>query len=94
LFTNVFQDTLAFGAPVLLQDIVNGDQVTEINLSMALSGLDLSREQFIDLCILLGCDYCPKIKGIGPVKAIKYISSFKTIENICENCSEFVIPGK
>ena len=26
-------------------------------------------DEFIDLCILLGCDYMKKISGIGPVKA-------------------------
>ena len=26
-------------------------------------------EQFLDMCILMGCDYCPKIPGVGPVMA-------------------------
>ena len=25
----------------------------------------MTQDQFIDLCILLGCDYCETIKGIG-----------------------------
>ena len=36
--------------------------------------LDISREQFVDLCILMGCDYVGKIKGIGPKKGIKLVS--------------------
>lgn len=44
--------------------------IHEIHLDKVLTGLDLTMEQFIDLCILLGCDYADKIKGIGPIKAL------------------------
>lgn len=36
--------------------------------------------QFIDLCIMLGCDYCETIRGIGPVKALELITRHRTIE--------------
>ena len=35
---------------------------------------EFSQEEFVDLCILLGCDYVDKIKGIGPKKAIELVS--------------------
>ena len=38
--------------------------------------------QFIDLCILLGCDYCDSIRGIGPKRAIDLIKQHKTIEEV------------
>ena len=38
--------------------------------------------QFVDLCILLGCDYCDAIKGIGPQTALKLIREHKSIETI------------
>jgi flap endonuclease-1 len=38
--------------------------------------------QFVDLCILLGCDYCDPIKGIGPQTALKLIREHKSIETI------------
>ena len=41
--------------------------------------------QFIDLCILLGCDYCGTIKGIGPKRAIDLIRQHGCIEEILEN---------
>ena len=34
---------------------------------------EMNPEQFVDLCILLGCDYVDKIKGIGPKKAIELV---------------------
>lgn len=42
-------------------------------------------EQFIDMCIMLGCDYCPSIKGVGPKKAFELINTHKSIEAILEN---------
>jgi len=36
------------------------------------------------LCILLGCDYCDPIKGIGPQTALKLIREHKTIDGILE----------
>lgn len=38
--------------------------------------------QFVDLCILLGCDYCEKICGLGPKRALKLIQKHRTIENV------------
>lgn len=51
-----------------------------------MSDLGLTDEQFIDMCILCGCDYASKIEGIGPVKAFKYIKEFGSIEKILEHC--------
>lgn len=50
--------------------------------------------QFVDLCILLGCDYCETIRGIGPKRAIELVSQYKSIEEILENIdkSKYVVP--
>jgi flap endonuclease-1 len=44
-----------------------------------MEGLGLSEEEFIDMCILCGCDYASKIEGIGPVKAYKFIKDYKNL---------------
>jgi flap endonuclease-1 len=36
------------------------------------------------MCILCGCDYVPKISGIGPVKAYKLIEEYRTMEKVLE----------
>ena len=46
-----------------------------MTLSSILEELDLTYEQYIDFCILCGCDYTSKVPGIGPVKALKMIKS-------------------
>lgn len=79
-------DALAFGAPILLRN-VNASKskklpIQEYNQSQILADLGLTQDQFIDLCILLGCDFCEGIKGVGPKTALSLIREFKTIENI------------
>jgi flap endonuclease-1 len=41
-----------------------------------------NKAQFIDLCILLGCDYLDPIKGIGPSTALKLIRDHKNLEGV------------
>lgn len=51
--------------------------------------------QFIDLCILLGCDYVDPIKGVGPKVALNLIREHKTLEKVVEaieKAGKFTIP--
>lgn len=78
-------DSLTFGAKILLRHLTFSEArkmpIQEFYYDKVLEDLEFTREQFIDLCILLGCDYCETIKGVGPVKAIKLIQDHKCIEN-------------
>ena len=44
-----------------------------------------ARAQFIDLCILLGCDHLEPIKGIGPNSALKLIREFDVLDGVVEH---------
>jgi flap endonuclease-1 len=74
-------DLLTFGTEVLLRDI-NKDRIVKYTLSKILAELKLSYLQFIDLCILLGCDYCTTIEGVGPKSAYSLIQAHGNIEAI------------
>ena len=77
-------DALTFGAPVLLRHLTFSEAkkrpITEYHIDTVLQRLGFTMDQFIDLCILLGCDYCNKISGIGMQKAFEGIRDHKTIE--------------
>ncbi|KAL5120938.1 Elongation of fatty acids protein 2 [Pleosporales sp. CAS-2024a] len=79
-------DTLTFNTPILLRHLTFSEQrkepILEIHLDKVLEGLDMERKQFIDLCILLGCDYLDPIKGIGPSTALKLIRDHKDLEGV------------
>ncbi len=68
--------------------------VQQINYDAAIEGLGISHDQFVDLCILLGCDYCDTIRGIGPKTALKLIREHKNIETILEHIDrkKYVVP--
>ncbi|KAH3899828.1 probable Flap endonuclease 1 [Saccharomycodes ludwigii] len=81
-------DTLCYKTPFLLRHLTfseaKKEPIHEINTDLVLKGLDMTLEQFVDLCILLGCDYCDTIRGIGPVTAFKLIKEHGSIENVVE----------
>ncbi|KAF1795260.1 PIN domain-like [Phytophthora cactorum] len=81
-------DALTFGVPVLYRRLTVSPAkkipILEIRLERALQELELTQEQFVDLCILCGCDYCDSIRGIGPKKAYAGIKEHKNIENYIE----------
>ena len=88
-------DALVFGAPKLIRHLGSGSKKVfeEFELKKCLDGLELSMEQFIDLCILMGCDYCPSINGIGMKKGLGLIRKESSIEKILINkygITEFV----
>ncbi|KAG6467141.1 hypothetical protein ZIOFF_075042 [Zingiber officinale] len=60
-------DTLTFGVPRCLHHLMDPSSkkisVMEFDVSKVLEELRLTMDQFIDLCILSGCDYCDNIKG-------------------------------
>ena len=67
-------DCLVFGTQIMIRDLNHKKEpMTEINRQILMNDLGLTDDQFIDMCILCGCDYASKIEGIGPVKAFKYI---------------------
>jgi hypothetical protein len=49
-----------------------------------LSGLGVTFDQFVDLCIMCGCDYCGTIRGVGPKSALTLIKKHGTIEKVIE----------
>jgi len=52
----------------------------EIDVATVLSALQLSRAAFVDFCVLCGCDYAQKLRGVGPKTALKLIVTHKTLE--------------
>lgn len=102
-------DNLTLGCPVLLKDFgeviyENGSSVPTLiyyELSIILDELELNMNQFVDLCILLGCDYNTRLKGFGPVNALKAIKKYGSINDLskdkdisCLNYAECLINFK
>ncbi|MCJ1308708.1 Elongation of fatty acids protein 2 [Agyrium rufum] len=82
-------DTLCFDAPILLRHLTFSEQrkepIQEIHLDRVLAGFGMDRKQFIDLCILLGCDYLDPIPKVGPNTAFKLIKEHGNLEAVVES---------
>jgi len=88
-------DSLLFGAPRLVRYItIQGEEWLPskgrarklepeiIELEDLLQGIGVTREQLIDLSILIGTDFNRGVRGIGPKTALKLIKSHGSIEGL------------
>ncbi len=78
-------DSFLFGAKKVVRNLKMSVQKKEVptiyELDELLSKLNITREQLIDIALLLGTDYNPGgVPGIGPKKALDLIRKFGSVE--------------
>jgi len=91
-------DALLFGAPRVVRFLtISGREFLPsqgisrpitpetIDLQEMLDTLGITRAQLIDLGLLVGTDFHPGIKGIGPKKALTLVTRFGGIEHMPED---------
>lgn len=76
-------DILAHGCYKLIK--ISGRKVIEFNLYYVLKQLNIEYLQFVDMCILFGCDYVKTIPKIEPELSYSLIKAYKNLENIKDN---------
>src|SRR5437667_3645105 len=62
------------------KDIYVDVQPEEISLDATLASLGLTREQLVDMGLLIGTDFNEGVKGIGPKKALALIKKHGSLE--------------
>lgn len=78
-------DLLPNGSTLFLNNFkVNQSFVIEYNLTQILEDMEITLEQFVDICILCGCDYTNKIEGLGKEGAYGLIKKLNNIENVIQ----------
>ncbi|GAA5939986.1 hypothetical protein JCM1841_000909 [Sporobolomyces salmonicolor] len=79
-------DTLTFNSPIVLRHLTFSEArkmpIDVISLEDVLKGLELTMDQFIDMCMLCGCDYLEPIKGVGSKTALKLVKEHGSMEDI------------
>lgn len=91
-------DALLFGSPRLVRNLsITGRRKLPrkeayieikpeiIELKEVLSSLEINQKQLIIIGILVGTDYAPGVKGVGPKTALKLVKKFKTLDKILKN---------
>ena len=66
--------TKRFGKPVTAEKIILADLLKEH---------EITQSQLVDLGIMIGTDFHPGIKGIGPKTGLKLIKKHCTLEEVC-----------
>lgn len=81
-------DVIAYATPIFLSKIDTlTDTCIRISHESLLEGLELTREQLLDLCIMCGTDYNSNIPRVGSKTAYKRILQHGNIEQITnETC--------
>ena len=99
-------DSLLFGAPFLLRNLtISGRrklprknvyiEITPeiVEMSRVLKELGITREQLVDVGILVGTDFNPEgIKGIGPKTALRLIKKYGTLDEALKNIKNAEFP--
>ena len=98
-------DSILFGAPTLVRNItisgrrkVPGKNLYKtvqpeiIDTGRMLSDLGVTREQLVDVCIMIGTDFNPGVSGIGPKKGLKLIQQYGDLEHVIA-AKGYDIPG-
>lgn len=78
-------DILTFGSPRIIRNLTTNKKIPlEIELSNVLKHLNLNYEEFIELCILFGCDYCHNISDIKTSYVYQVYIKHRNIEKTLE----------
>ncbi len=88
-------DSLLFGAPLLIRNLtITGRRKLPrkriyvniepevIELRGMLAALGITRRQLVDMAIMIGTDFNPGVRGIGPKKALGLIRKHGTLEAV------------
>lgn len=93
-------DTLLFGAPALVRNLtitgkrkIRGRSITvnpeRIVLADVLTGLQITREQLIQIGILVGTDFNDGINGVGPKTGLKLVQKGAFEDKLHESLPDF-----
>lgn len=98
-------DSLLFGSPILIRNLTlsgrrrlpRSNRYITVNVESyqqheLLQTLDITREQLVDLSILIGTDFNPDgVKGVGPKTAYKLIKEHGNLETILAKEEKIVL---
>ena len=74
-------DAITFGCKRILKTSIS-KTMSEIDTDLILEKFEMTKESFVDFCILSGCDYSETIPQIGPVTSFNLIKKHIRIEEI------------
>jgi flap endonuclease-1 len=83
-------DCLTFGGENILFSVKKSYFLCD--LEKIKIGFNCTYDEFVDLCILCGCDYTGTIPKVGPVSAFQIIKEHRSIEKFLQSKHRYIIP--
>jgi flap endonuclease-1 len=85
-------DALLYGSPVLVRHLMaDGSKsygkvihAERIDLDAMREAIGLTQDQLVDLGIMIGTDFHPGVRGVGPKTGLKLLQKHGTLEGVCE----------
>ncbi len=78
-------DCLLFGAPVMVRNLSAPRRRAKPELAILediTEALGITREELVEIAILVGTDFNPGVRGIGAKRALKLIKEYHSIDNL------------
>ncbi|MDR0900683.1 MAG: flap endonuclease-1 [Methanobrevibacter sp.] len=88
-------DCLLFGSPKIIRNLTISGNLSDLEyleLKKVLYSLNLSREQLIDVALLVGTDFNPGIKGVGSKTGLKIMKNSSLEEYLKEKDENLGLP--
>jgi len=82
-------DMLLHGCPIMRNYSFTSNFVDEYDSVTIFNNINMTKEQFLDFIIILGCDYLPKLGAIKINDAYFLIQLFNNIEMVIETLSYY-----
>ncbi len=82
-------DIMTFGANKIYRNLTSYKKDNlSIELNDVLNVLKINYEQFVELCILFGCDYCDRIRDVKSEEMYEIYYKYKNIPDTLENLKQ------
>lgn len=82
-------DILTFGSPKIVRNLTSvKKKPIEISLENIKEKFGWTQDQFIEICILLGCDYCDHIVDINYLKLFQEFQKKKNISKVLKSINK------
>lgn len=78
-------DVFPFGCSSVIKTSMKNNTLIEVNRNKILEGLGLNEQEFLDFCILCGCDYTQPIYNVGGITAYNLIKKYGNLNEIKNN---------
>lgn len=78
-------DVFPFGCRSVLKTSMKNNMIIEVNKNKILEGFGFTEAEFLDFCILCGCDYTQPVYNVGGITSYNLIKKYGSLDEVKVN---------